>query len=157
MQLPLPTVKPSEMRHTTQGRRGCARKQEMVHPLLRLHDQNSPTLFSEQCHPLQIFFIFSLLHVRCCFVNTVWQVKILGKSADYEETEYSHQPHQKCPHHGLPMWLECTGKGPISWKYSYLVINGQTSNGYVSTLWIWHKYLEHCIVLGTHKFPFVYS
>jgi hypothetical protein len=63
------------IQHT--GDRGCARKQEMVHPLLRLHDQNNPTLFSEQCHPLQTFFIFSLLHVHCCFVDTVWQVKIL--------------------------------------------------------------------------------
>lgn len=48
-----------DIRHT--GGWGCARKQEMVHRLLRLHDQNNSTLFSQQCHPLQMFFIF-----YCC-------------------------------------------------------------------------------------------
>jgi len=147
---------PSKMRHTTHGR-----------PRVRPQTGNGPSstasAWSEQSHfvllavspPSDIHF--SLLHVHCCFVDTVWQVKFLGKSEDYEETKSTHQPNQTCPHHSLPMWLECTGKGPFSWNYSYLVINGQTSNGYVSYLWIWHKYLEHCTVLGTHKFPFVYS
>jgi hypothetical protein len=145
------------MRHTTHGRLG-------VRPQAGNGPSSTASAWSEQFHfvllavsPPSNVLHFLLLRVYCCFVDIVWQVKFLGKSEDYEETQSSHQRNQKCPYHSLPMWLECTGKGPISWKYSYLVINGQKSSGYVSSLWIWHKYLEHCTVLGTQKFPFVYS
>jgi hypothetical protein len=144
------------MRHTTHGR-----------PRVRPQAGNGPSstvsAWSEQPHfvllavsPPSNILHFSLLHVHCRFGDTVWQVKFLGKSEDYEETESSHQPNKKCPHRSLSTWLECTGKGPVSWKDSYLVINAKTMV-MLSSLWIWHKYLEYCIVLGTRNFPFVYS